>query len=489
MAAPDRSVAKLADALAGRAGVEAVRWVLLGAPFRRVVREQLRRLLSDPDLLGACRLRRAKFRPGVRLSAWYDVGLCGRRASAPAPPPRQVMVTWTVAGGDGGRRAEGPTAAVAAAALDAGLGTPFGALEAELPGLGMRLLVWPLDPTHPQLVRASDPRHVPQMLRAGPAAAGRGPARYGVRAVRYRPGQRHVLRYDPLDLPDRKGDGRALFAKLYRPGVGARAFQVAEFIAAGLASSRGGVSAVRPIAYLPDDDVVLYPAVVGEPLTRRLGKPDAALGRHLGLAGAALRCLHAVASPTAELEMPSFNMERELCRVLGAGRRLGPIMPGADARVAAIVERAAALHERLPREGPGLAHGDYKADHLWIAPRGSGLTLIDFDSASLAEPALDLGKFLADLQWWYARRSPQMRLWAQQRFLDGYADAGGEQSQPLSAHDPPFERLCRARLYEALALTRIAAHRVRIFDRGCASHTEALLERAAAIVTDLEALA
>ena len=27
--------------------------------------------------------------------------------------------------------------------------------------------------------------------------------------------------------------------------------------------------------------------------------------------------------------------------------------------------------------------------------------MIDFDTCSLSDPAADIGKFLADLQWWY----------------------------------------------------------------------------------------
>jgi hypothetical protein len=453
----DANAAKLAEALSGRAGADGLRWVLQGAPLRRVLRQELRRLLTEPGLLGACRLQRAKFRPGHKLSAYYEVGLRSQSAS------RQVAVTWTVAAGEEARRDDGPTAAMEAAALGAGLATPFQGLEGELPALGMRLLVWPLDPSHPQLLRMSDPRHVHEMLaeRLRPAPG------YGVRAVRYRPGQRHVLRYDPL------GDGRALFAKLYLDGEAARAFGVAEWIAARLPRSDDGLSAARPIAHLPEQDVVLYGEAVGEPLTRRLGEPSATLGRCLALAGAALRRLHDTPSPTGELQPPTYDLRRELRSTSRAARRLGPMLPTVGGRLAALIERACVLDERLPREAPALAHGDYKADHLWIAPRGSGVTLIDFDSCSLSEPARDLGNFLADLQWWYAQRGAQALAWAQQRFLEGYAAAG----------DPPSERLRRARLYEAVALSRITAHRVRVFDRDWASRTEALTARAAEILT------
>ncbi len=477
----------LPEALSGRAGVDGVRWVLLAPPLRQVLRQQLRGLLGEPGTLGACRLHRAKFKPGRKLSAWYEVGLDHDGATRQAV--RQIAVTWTVQDGegpatatatDGGPGADGAALQMQAAALEDGLAAPFRGLEAARSDLGMRLLVSPLDPSHPQLVRVSDPRHVREMLLAAHAAPAPG---YAVRAVRYRPGQRHVLRYDPLPSTVADGDHLpAVFAKLYRDGDGARAFRVAEQIAALLppaSDAAGGVTAARPLAYLPDDDVVLYGEVPGEPLVRRLGEPGAALARHLAHAGAALRALQGTTPPaSAKLDLSTFGLRRELRSIARAAEHIGPMLPAAGARVAAILDRAAALHERLPQEAPSLAHGDYKADHLWVAPGGRHLTLIDFNTCSLAEPALDLGKFLADLHWWYAARPYPALAWAQQQFLDGYTTAT---RTPI-----PPERLRRARLYEALVLTKIAAHRVRVFDAAWAPRTTALLDRVSEVLAKLE---
>jgi len=501
------------EALSGRAGADGVRWALLAPPLRQVLRQELRGLLADPGALGACRLHRAKFKPGRKLSAWYEVGLNQDdqgHGHGPRGASRQIAVTWTVpadattrgrSAGDAAadRAADGAALRMQAAASADGLAAPFNLLEAERPELGMRVLVSPLDTSHPQLVRVSDPRHVREMLLAAEAtaAAGAGPGAaalrpapaYAVRAVRYRPGQRHVLRYDPL--PSAGGGagggaagtarGPAVFAKLYRDGDGARAFRVAEQIAALLPPGDGGVTAARPLAYLPDDDVVLYGEVPGEPLVRRLGRPggSAVLARHLARAGAALRALQGTAPPpAAEVDLPSFGLRRELRSIARAAEHVGPMLPAAGARVVALLDRAAALDERLPREAPGLAHGDYKADHLWVAPGGHSLTLIDFNTCSLAEPALDLGKFLADLHWWYAATPRPSLEWAQRQFLDGYAAAG-------RAPVPP-ERLRRARLYEALVLTKIIAHRVPVFDPAWRPRTTALLGRVDEVLAALE---
>ena len=62
----------VAEALSGRTRLDGIRWVLLSAAPRRALRDQLKAMLSAPAMLGPCRLRRAKFKPGRKLDAYYD---------------------------------------------------------------------------------------------------------------------------------------------------------------------------------------------------------------------------------------------------------------------------------------------------------------------------------------------------------------------------------------------------------------------------------
>ena len=50
----------LADALWGRAKLEGIQWLLRSEPPRRALREKLTALLSTPNMLGPCRLRRVE---------------------------------------------------------------------------------------------------------------------------------------------------------------------------------------------------------------------------------------------------------------------------------------------------------------------------------------------------------------------------------------------------------------------------------------------
>ncbi len=107
---------------------------------------------------------------------------------------------------------------------------------------------------------------------------------------------------------------------------------------------------------------------------------------------------------------------------------------------------------------------------MWAAPGGS--TLIDFDNSCLADPAFDVGKFLADLQLWRVSYNLPELEQAQDSFLAGYAPGA------------PTERLVRALLYEAIQLVKVV-RRVP-FDRDWAPRTEELIRRAQAVINDLE---
>jgi len=101
------------------------------------------------------------------------------------------------------------------------------------------------------------------------------------------------------------------------------------------------------------------------------------------------------------------------------------------------------------------------------------MTLIDFDSCAVAEPALDLGKFLADVRYWCAAADRPDVDDAQREFLAGY----GEDDLALD----------RVRCYEALYLMRAAARRVQVSALDWEVRTTALVADATALMGELVA--
>jgi aminoglycoside phosphotransferase (APT) family kinase protein len=286
----------------------------------------------------------------------------------------------------------------------------------------------------------------------------------------------------PTRTGERTGARATVFAKLHADEQGARAFLVAVGVADWLAACQTGVTAVRPLAYVAADGVVLYPLVAGRPLSRHLRRPRPGSTKHLWAAGAALRALHRAPAALAS-ELERHDLAGEVKAIARTSEHIRALLPAAGATIEAILERAQTVHARLPPEPPTFAHGDFKADHLLVAP--DGLRLIDFDSCCLADPALDVGKFLADLQWWYTAYGQPGVEQAQERFLAGYV-AGDRAGDGRGA---PGARLGRARLYEAVLLVKLAAHRVRLFDPDWAPRTEQLIGRARAGLHALQGLA
>jgi aminoglycoside phosphotransferase (APT) family kinase protein len=440
----------LDSALAGGGGLRGIQRVLSGRVARTALRAGLCELLEPGRTLGSCRLRRAKFRSGRRLSASYAVGVGAQR--------RLIAATWTP--NDTPQEPLAVESAGEAEAIERGLASPFAHLALEVGPAQLRIQVAPFDPVFPQLARVSDPARVPRML----ASVGMDRvAAATVRTIRYRPGRRHVLRYDT--------DRGALFAKCYPGGErGARAGRLASEVADRLAASAAPLLAVRALAAPIGDAIMLYPRVVGEPLSRRLADSRPDPGPQLAVTGAALRTLHD--GPFAQpAEGKPRRFASEVRRTDSACQHIHTLLPAIGQRIHAALDRAHELHDELPKEEPTFVHGDLKTDHLYTTR--SGVVLIDFDACCVADPALDVGKLLADLQWWHAARG-------------GSGLAPPSQAPFLDAYQAPRERLLRARVYEAVILIRIAAHRVRLFEPRWPERTAHLIGRAEAVLAAAE---
>lgn len=448
---------ELAEVLSGHAGLAGVRWLLLDRSLRRVLRHELATMLGDLHVLGPCRLRRAKFKPERKLTAYYDVDL--RDSHGGQVARRSIAVTWTAEGSKRGRTSPCPRPELEAEAASRGLATPFRALEAVVPEWNMRILVSPLDVRFPHLVRLSSPSYLADEVHV---------AGCRVTPIRYRPGQRHVLRYD---RKRRDGSRETIYAKLYEDERAERIFTVATRVADWLATNGAGTAAVRPVAYLADSCAVLYPALAGGPLSQRLTRRDGHGAKRLRQAGALLRTLHQ--APLALAAQPEpHDLAAEVSAVARASEHIEVLLPGAASRIAAILDRARELYDLLPPESPALAHGDFKLDHLWLAPEA--LTLIDLDRCCIADPAFDIGKLLADLHWCHLMAPRDRVQQAQRNFLNGY----------VAATSSP--RVRRARVYEAILLVKIAARRVPLFDPRWQTLTEALIARGENVLADLE---
>jgi aminoglycoside phosphotransferase len=382
------------------------------AGVRRFLLERAPQLLADalddllePGLRGAdvpCRLLRTKIRPHHRVSAWYEL-------LAPGDGPRSAAVTWSAA--DLPAPYEPRLEAEAVARGTAG---PFRRLGAVCGDGRMQVLVAPYDPAFPQLVRLHDRDHLASALRRAGVAA---PAEPTLTAVRYRPGQRHVLRLGG-------GPSGAAYAKVYRDGAGGRSLPRARRAAAALAGADVRCAVAPLLGYLTAEHTVLWREVPGRPLSALVAASSPDAGTAVRTAGAALRALHdqpAPAAPHAPADEPAT--------VARAAVHVGVLHPTAGRRLARQLEQVGALLERLPAEAPRLVHGDAKGDNLLVD--GDRLVLVDLDRAGPGDPAADLGKLRADLRWWGA---PRLRA----ELGEGYGAASAARAARAHAYDVLF---------------------------------------------------
>ena len=463
----------IGDVVSGRAKLKGIRWALLSVTAHKVLADQLRALLPDGAAVGPCLLREARFKPGRKITAYYDALV--NTENPEGHHVRPIAVTWrpsTRADRNAEHEETLGLAKIQAEAVRHGVAAPFLGLMADLPEWNMHIRVSPLDPRFTQLVRVSDPLYVRAMLEETYAAGNaawhqRRISDYTVTSIKYRPGKKHVLRYDPRDPVT----GAAVFAKLYICKEEARAFRVAQGTADWLAECGQGVNSLRPLGYVAQDAVVLYPQLCGVPLsdyTRRLNRVAA---RCLHQAGVAVCALHHL--PVALAGRPErHDFAAEIRWIVQKSHHIPVLLPEVGSAIAAVLDRARELHERLPQEPATFTHRDLKTEHIWVA--SDGLTVMDFDSSRPADPALDVGYFLADWQFRHAAW-PQAGLEkVRESFLAGYAPGA------------PKERLTRARLYEAVELVKCAVRRVQVFEHDWASRTAGLVERAQAVINDLE---
>lgn len=423
-------------ALTGAAGLAGVRSLVHGTGRAAVLRV-LRSLAAPQHEVRALRLRRVHFKPGRKLATYYEAVISAW------PDPVPIGATWFA-------QPSGPDPRLAACD-DTLERRPFARhWSAERSG-ALLVQVAPLDPVFPHLALLAGAAGVPSPLSALHSGT-RDAAR--VSFVRYRPGQRHVLRC-------RTRHGQALFAKLYRPGECAPvAASATAFAALAAGAGAGGDHVVAPAALLAGQDALVYARAQGVPLPLVLRRGRDA-GDALTRAGRWLRALHALPVPTGS-PFRRRTLDDEASRVLRACVAMHALRPDLEERARAIVEDSAV---RIAAASPttALVHGDMKLDHLLWSARG--LALLDTDGCALADPALDLGKLIADLRWWA---------------LDGgLDDPSAWEPALLRGYRPGAALMERAQAYASMLLVKMAGRRVPVSSRDWTHRIEALLALAA----------
>jgi hypothetical protein len=248
--------------------------------------------------------------------------------------------------------------------------------------------------------------------------------------VRYKPGSRCTFRYDLDTAQGRK----VCFGKLLARN-GAQLWRTASTLHRASQQHPELPRIAAPLAYWPELQMLFQSAVPGAELHIDAFNPKLDAITRLGWLRAAGRCVAALHTYTG-LQAPRRTFADDLAELDEHRPALWQANPELARRFA---ETIAALDEssaRYTELAPVVSHGALRTDQFMIEDAhavgriqrvsASGwrhqLALIDLDSVCWANPARDIGNFLAYLTW-KALRQPQHAGFircAQREFLAGY---------------------------------------------------------------------
>jgi Phosphotransferase enzyme family len=332
---------------------------------------------------------------------------------------------------------------------------PFTVPAARIAPLGMVAQVFPVDGELPTLVAATDPAVAAGVLADMLAGSGHGDAQVlgcRVEPVHYNRRHRCMSRYH-LDLA---GDRRmVLYGKVSNDGAGARTPGVVDELRATLPEARFALPSC--LGFREDLQFVVLTEIAGVPQVAQLlrarlrGEAPAATGLTLEEAVDACGEIAAALHGSGIRRGAARPLEGELARLHGEVAPIRRLSPELGERLTRWLERGEALAAATEALPLCQSHGDFTYTQLIFDGPRSGL--VDFDTFCQAEPAMDLGHYLAYLRFAEAKAraasSEQAALieGLAARFTAAYVGAGGDAAA-----------LERVDAYEALSLVRQAAH-------------------------------
>jgi hypothetical protein len=336
---------------------------------------------------------------------------------------------------------------------------------------GSTVQEFPVDPKLPHLDVVMAPSGHPALAAALESAARRiheVPTDWsllglGAEPVRYKPGNRCVLRYRlRFGQPGTDAATRTctLVAKLY--GEQSEA-EDADGLLVRLREQAGVAWTARPLGVVPD-----LPLALTEDLGSRRGPVPAHSGLHVVHPGSddAFDVVRRAARALAELHTSGLDTAG-LSRRAGADEAgkaakrvhlLEQYVPELTPRTRPVTDALCAALAELPADTLRPGHGSYKSSQLMV--RAGEVFLVDFDQFCLADPALDVGYFLAYLRphgIWYRRAG--RRAWfeaAAEAFRTAYFDRLAERGESAATCAGIAQR---APVFEAALLLKIAVRR------------------------------
>jgi hypothetical protein len=363
---------------------------------------------------------------------------------------------------------------------------PFAVAAAAIEPLNMVVHAFPIDGELPQLLDVTERERVMQLVSEALPDLREG--RFALRDCRvelahYGRQHRCTLRY-VLEGVGQDGNAVRLvvYGKVASDGSGARAQPVIAALHAwqSAAPAASRINIPRTLGFRPDLQLLLLEAIPGRPQVAQLlkarlaGKETAGSLTLEDAIDACARIAAGIHGSGIALGRPR-TLESELDWLGRSTRAFGRVSPELGAQLQRRLDAAAARARATTALPPCFSHGDFTYTQLVFDGAQSGL--VDFDTVCQAEPALDLGQFLAyqRLAILKDQRADRPLPAAEaarltSRFLDTYIDTLADSRRDVAALRD------RVQLYETLMLLRLAIHSWQKLKVSRLAHALTLLE-------------
>lgn len=318
---------------------------------------------------------------------------------------------------------------------------------------GIRVSCFPDDPQIPTLADAADAGILSLELAEALGTGGAGFVHPRLQLLRYRPGRRATFR-----LKVGQSGARATYvAKVYHDPAKAAAVAAEGRALVAEHDSDPALGLAPIVAHLPGLSVVMQQHLAGRELDctllARASTPADHVHGAMEKAANALVAFHTRSVPHGRVR----SVDKELNRFVERSQGIMTVSPSQGEAFLDLAYRLKSLRSLVPQGPVRLVHGDCKPSQFMLQP--TRVALLDLDHCGLADPAYDVGNFLATMRQLAVREAQgrtgavHVMTWAERL---GSSFVGAYIAGTTDNRDTIHELQCRVRWYEAVALERKA---------------------------------